>query len=282
MVVLTTTQHDRDVAGYKYIYPVRSRRAGGLSIGINFNPDNTCNWRCLYCQVPELKLGNAPPMDFGLLADELDEFFASLANGSFYQNFAIEQASQVIKDIAISGNGEPTSLKGFDKAISLIGSKAREAGLFPDSHFVLITNGSLIHRPKVQQGLMLLKQFSGEVWFKFDSATELGRRLINNSAQTTQSCLRHIRMAAALCPVRLQTCLVDYAGKGLTEQEKQAYLGFLAAIKGDIQIQSIMLYSLARVSYQPEAAELKALSLTAMDAFADEIRRLGYQVTVNV
>ena len=51
---LTTFDHDRDKAGLRYVYPVVSRRARGVSIGINLNTDNACNWRCVYCQVPGL------------------------------------------------------------------------------------------------------------------------------------------------------------------------------------------------------------------------------------
>ena len=58
MSKLTVTNHNRNLTGLTYVYPVLSRRAGGLSIGINFNTNNACNWRCIYCQVPELKNGD--------------------------------------------------------------------------------------------------------------------------------------------------------------------------------------------------------------------------------
>ena len=60
---LSTTCHRSDIVGLKYVYPVISRRMGGLSIGINFNTNNACNWRCIYCQVPGLTLGAAPEID---------------------------------------------------------------------------------------------------------------------------------------------------------------------------------------------------------------------------
>jgi wyosine [tRNA(Phe)-imidazoG37] synthetase (radical SAM superfamily) len=47
----------------------------GLSIGINLNTNNACNWRCVYCQVPDLSLGSAPDVGFDLLAAELAEFY---------------------------------------------------------------------------------------------------------------------------------------------------------------------------------------------------------------
>ncbi len=57
---LSPGNHDRDVAGLTYVYPVVSRRAGGVSVGINLSPDNACNWQCVYCQVPDLVRGKAP------------------------------------------------------------------------------------------------------------------------------------------------------------------------------------------------------------------------------
>ncbi len=60
---LTILDHSRDSAGLIYVYPVISRRAGGISVGINLNVNNACNWRCIYCQVPGLSRGAPPPVD---------------------------------------------------------------------------------------------------------------------------------------------------------------------------------------------------------------------------
>ncbi len=280
--ILTTTNHSRDVAGLKYVYPVLSRRAGGLSIGINFNTNNACNWRCIYCQVPDLKIGVAPDLDFQLLEDELRFFFDDVQNGDFYQRFHVHEDNRVIKDIAVSGNGEPTSLKDFDKAVALIGKLATEAGLFPKSRFVLITNGSLVHRSIVQAGLKALKECGGEVWFKLDSATDEGRALINNVGQSRLASMENLLLSARLCPTKLQTCLVDYDKRGLTEKEKYAYLELLKDIKAKSGVlMEVMLYTIARVSLQPEANRLEKLSLRILNEFADEVRILGFEVKVS-
>jgi wyosine [tRNA(Phe)-imidazoG37] synthetase (radical SAM superfamily) len=280
--ILTVSNHSRDVAGLKYVYPVLSRRAGGLSIGINFNVNNACNWRCIYCQVPELKIGAAPDLDFQLLEDELRFFLNEVLYGDFYQRFQVDQDKRVIKDIAISGNGEPTSVKDFDKAVSLIGKIGIETGVFPQSHFVLISNGSLLHRPSVQKGLKRLKAYGGEVWFKLDSATEEGRALINNAGQGCQASVENLLLSAKLCPTKLQTCLLDYDKRGLSLQEKKAYLGVLKSIKErDCDLKAVLLYTVARPSLQPESSRLERLSLEALKAFADEIRCLGFEVLVS-
>lgn len=277
---LTVTNHTRDISGLTYVYPVLSRRAGGLSIGINFNTNNACNWRCIYCQVPELKLGAAPSCDLDLLAKELRLFLNDVLNGDFYERMEVPNEQRVIKDIAIAGNGEPTSLVNFDIAVKLIGDIATELGVFPNSHFVLITNGSLIHRPVVQAGLQLLSSFGGEVWFKMDSGTSEGRKLINNSAQTNEAVLKNLTLAAQCCSTKIQICLVDYQQHGLSTSEHEGFLNFLTQIRANTTIQNLTIYTLARPSQQPESIDLKPMSLDIMQNFAQEIRLLGYEVTV--
>lgn len=279
--MLTTTNHSRDIAGLKYVYPVLSRRAGGLSIGVNFNVNNACNWRCIYCQVPDLKIGAAPDLDFQLLETELRFFLDEVQKGDFYQRFQVDKDKRAIKDIAISGNGEPTSVKNFDKAVALIGKVATEAGVLPQSNFVLITNGSLVHRSSVRNGLKKLKEYGGEVWFKLDSATEEGRALMNNAGQSRQASMENLLLSAGLCPTKLQTCLVDYDKRGLSLEEKNAFLDLLASIKTKgCALKCVVLYTIARQSLQPESERLERLSVDTLNAFANEIRALGFDVSV--
>jgi len=279
---LSINNHRSDIIGLKYVYPVLSRRAGGLSIGINFNTNNTCNWRCIYCQVADLQIGTAPEPDFELLAEELRFFLKEVLNGDFYDCFQVDEDKRIIKDIAIAGNGEPTSLKEFAEAVDLIGRIATEAGIFPAADYVLITNGSLIHQARVQDGLKILNGYGGQVWFKFDSATEEGRKLINNSGQSCRAAVENLMISSRLCTTALQTCLLDYDHRGLAETEKQAYLNVLKDIKSNCPLRRIMLYTIARPSLQPEAGHLKPLSVETLNAFADDIRQLGFDVSVSV
>ncbi len=274
---LTTIDHNRGVAGLKYVYPVISRRAGGLSVGINVNTNNACNWRCVYCQVPDLIRGAAPEMDFQLLERELRFFLRQVLEGDFFDKFNVSQALRVIKDIAISGNGEPTSLKGFDRVIELVGKVAFEMGVFPKSHFVLISNGSLINQPDVQASLKNLNNYQGEVWFKLDSATEYGRRLINDSKLTTEKMINNLKISTQLCATSIQTCMMDYLDEDKAKSEREAYIELLKSIKEEkVAIKKIMLYTLARPSFQPEAAEIKKLDGEKMEEFAKKIRELDY------
>ena len=275
---LSIKDHSRDIAGLKYVYPVISRRAGGLSIGINFNTNNACNWRCVYCQVPNLIRGSAPLIDFELLEQELRLFLNQVIYGDFFEQYEVAEAQRVIKDIAISGNGEPTSLKGFSQAISLIAKVATEMKVLPESKFVLITNGSLMHLEDVQAGLKVLDQYNGEIWFKFDSATAFARKKINDSKQTTEKTLANLKVATDLCKTSLQTCMLNFLTAKDAEQEQQAYVDLLK--DNQVKIKEVMLYTLARPSLQPEAASLNKIDAQLMRLFAEKIRILGYQVSI--
>ena len=279
---LTTTSHSRDVAGLTYVYPVISRRAGGLSIGINFNTNNACNWRCVYCQVPGLVKGSAPQINLALLENELTFLLHEILHGNFYTRFDIAGDQRVIQDVAISGNGEPTSLKEFDQAVSLIGRVIADAKIPESIGYVLITNGSLVHQQKVQLGLKKLHDFQGEVWFKVDSATVEGRKLINNSAISQQNYVENLVTSATLCPTWLQTCLLDFDGRGFLGEEKKAYLDLLRKVRERADLQGVLLYTIARPSCQPEADRLVKLSAEALQDFAQDIEALGFEVKVSV
>lgn len=280
---LSISDHSRDIAGLKYVYPVLSRRAGGLSIGINVNTNNACNWRCVYCQVPDLERGAAPEMDLTLLETEFRFFLNEVINGNFFNQFEVPESQRVIKDIAISGNGEPTSLSCFDQLIQLVGDIATEMHVLPNCHFVLITNGSLIQHSPVQKGLKILNDFQGEVWYKMDSATDPGRKAINGSLQTNKKTLKNLQICSNLCKTVIQTCVIQYFGNKEEEEERRRYLQLLKQLKQDnYQIHKIMLYTLARPSLQAEASQLKKVDVAVMTDFSEQLRQLGYEVSVNL
>ena len=280
--MLSVNNHSRDSAGFTYVYPVISRRANGLSIGINLNPNNACNWRCIYCQVPDLKRGSAPTIDLQLLSTELLSLLDDIQQGDFYERFEVPHHQRQIRDIAISGDGEPTSAREFSDVIVLLGETAKQASLLGKINIVLITNGSLIHQASVQDGLNALAQLGGEVWFKLDRATNSGLREINNAASSRERVRLNLSIAVKHCPLWVQTCLFALDGKPPSEVDWYVYLNLLSAFKNqEHQPLGVLLYGLARQSFQPEALRLERLSEVQMEHYAETIRALGYEVKVS-
>ena len=282
---LSFRDHSRDSAGMTYVYPVISRRAGGVSVGINLNPNNACNWRCVYCQVPDLKRGAAPRIDLAKLETELRQFLHLLCEGDFMQSKVPLEARR-ITDIAFSGNGEPTSAKEFSEVIARVVKIKEDFAALENIKLVLITNGSLIDKPHVQAGLKQMGSNHGEVWFKLDSATMSGRQRINNTRMSLKRTRENLLLAASLCPTWLQTCVFEMDGQPPDQAERHAYLDFVAGIIRDTQkqhtpLKGVLLYGLARPSMQAEAARLAPASQAWMDALAAEIRALGLVVKLD-
>lgn len=276
--LLNTTDHSRDSAGMTYVYPVISRRAGGVSIGINLNPNNACNWRCIYCQVPDLKRGVAPPIDLVQLEVELRAFLHELIHGNFMRKQVSPEARQ-IRDIALSGNGEPTSAKSFEQVIELIGRVKHDFPLLADVKLVLITNGSFLDRPYVRAGLERMAKLNGEIWFKLDSVTPERRFHINNTRMSLQRVRDNLKLATALCPTWLQTCVFNQHGKPPSEDEVSAYLAFLQElVTNDIPVRGVLLYGIERESFQPESSTLSKVDQSWFTAFSDRINALDVTV----
>jgi wyosine [tRNA(Phe)-imidazoG37] synthetase (radical SAM superfamily) len=278
---LTPTNHDRDYAGFTYVYPVVSRRAGGVSVGVNLNPNNACNWACVYCQVPNLVRGTAPEIDLAQLEAELRAMLSDILGGDFMQT-RVPEGARRLNDIALSGNGEPTSARVFPQVVALIGRVMKDFGLLGQIKLILITNGSLADRRYVRDGLEQMAGLNGEVWFKLDSATAAGMRTINQTRISPEKHYARLAITAGMCPTWLQTCVFAVDGAAPSEEEQQAYVALMRRIKSDgVPVKGVLLYGLARPSMQPQAPRLSALPSAWLDVYADRIRAAGLEVKVS-
>lgn len=268
---LTPSDHDRNASGMTYVYPVVSRRARGVSVGINLNPNSACNWRCLYCQVPDLQRGSAPPIDVELLAGELDTLLTQVTSSDWMES-NVPEGSRRLNDIAFSGNGEPTTSRELPEVITAAHQVMESHGLLDGIDVVLITNGSLIDRDWVSEGLRRLASHRGEVWFKLDRADAAGRALLNDTPIPDEKVLGNLVRSSELCKTRLQTMVVGVDGEGPDEQAIEAWIGLVRAAMGrGAAIHDVLLYGLARESYQPEAPRLSRLPVSELERLASRI-----------
>jgi wyosine [tRNA(Phe)-imidazoG37] synthetase (radical SAM superfamily) len=267
---LTVQNHRRDSVGMTYVYPVVSRRAGGVSVGINLNPNNACNWHCIYCQVPGLRRGGPPPIDLQQLDREFADLLAQLYHGDFLERHAPPEARRVV-DVAFSGNGEPTSAAEFAAAVAQVGHRLDQMGLAEPPRLRLITNGSLLGRETVRHGIALLGQRGGEVWFKIDAVGAEAMRRINGAALQPETVLRRLQQCGARCETWVQTCLFALDGAPPAAGVLADYGDFL--VKARESLGGVHLYGLARPSCQQEASRLSALPADWLEAQAAYIRK---------
>jgi wyosine [tRNA(Phe)-imidazoG37] synthetase (radical SAM superfamily) len=275
---LNIHDHSRELSGLKYIYSVISRRAGGLSIGVNLNVNNACNWQCIYCEIPNLTRGTPPPIQLDLVEQELRFFLHEIIHGDYMEkNVSVEDRH--LRDIAFSGNGEPTSAEEFPEVILIVKKILEEFNLLNKIKIRLITNGSLMHKASVIKAVEMLKEMNGEVWFKVDSATEGSIKTINQVNLKPHQILERLRNSINVCPTFVQTCIFTIDGKGPSEKDIDAYLQLVGEVKTNIQ--GVHLYGLARPSLQPQAKSLGRISQEALEDIAIKLRNLNVATTVS-
>ena len=270
---LVVTNHNRDIFKTRYVYPVVSRRAGGLSLGINLNTNNACNWQCIYCEVPNLTRGKPDPIDLNLLRVELQDWLKNLVEGDFIEKHT--DPGTRFKDIALSGNGEPTACKEFKSVLRIIEEEFTACKCPTDIKIRLITNGSYLSEKEVQDAWQEMP-LEKEIWFKIDSANTLTIQQLNQVNLTQNQIKKNLESALSVSSTVIQTCLTKINGQLPQESEICEYVRLLKPYEK--KINSIHLYSLARPTEQKTLYSLERLSDKEMIHIADKMDKLSIPI----
>jgi len=250
------------------VYPVVSRRAGGLSIGINLNPDKVCNFACAYCQVDHATEPRTRTVDLDLLESELGAVVGQVTSGALWdlpRFAATPPALRRLNDFAFSGDGEPTTFRHFDQAVERVIRVRSEANL-TDSKIVLITDSACLHHKHVRRGLDLMDEARGEVWGKLDVGTEDAYKRINRTSVPFERVLKNLAETAAERPIVIQTMMLRANGLGPPAAELEAYIGRLQALEAVGELKEIHIYTVARVPMESWCAPLKDAELDTIVA----------------
>jgi len=228
-----------------------SRRAGGLSVGINLFPgEKRCQFDCPYCEVFPGRLGFAGAGGFSLaqMERELREELA----------LARDRGERVM-DVCFSGSGEPTLSQDFPGALEAAASARGEEA--PSAALVLITNGAGLLDPRVFS--LLRAAACGppalDVWLKLDAATPGWHSKISATAVPHEKLLAKTREFAACAPVTIQTMLCAVGGEGPPEDEELAWERLAAELAAGGRVRRVQIYGKARPSPgDPKASALPA------------------------
>lgn len=266
-------QHDRLFEENRFVYPVLSRRSGGLSIGVNLNPDKVCNFDCIYCQVNRTTESETRFVELDQLLDELDRMLEWVLSARIFESgkFAdTPEQLRTLRDIAFSGDGEPTTYRNFDEVIQACATLKQKHQL-DDVAMVLISNASMFHREHVQRGLQILDQNQGQVWAKLDAGTDAYYQLVERTTIPFQQILDNITQVSLTRPVVIQALFMRIQGEPPAATEQQAFCDRLNEIvdQGG-QLKLIQLYTVAR---PPAESFVTPLSDQEIDLFVERIRQ---------
>ncbi|SDK35649.1 hypothetical protein SAMN05192566_1037 [Methylophilus rhizosphaerae] len=264
---------------WRYVYPVWSRRAQGISIGINLHPNHCCNWHCIYCQVPGLQRGPSPVITISALQHELQGCLDWLHREITAHGKGSIQA--LVQDIAFAGDGEPTTSPQFAEAMlavhDLLCHRAPED---KPRHVRLITNGSQCQHAHVQHAIRQLHMLGGEVWFKLDAGSDEEMLAINDSRLPLSLHLQRLKTCCSLCQTWVQTAILcrRIRQQTVTTPSLPGYLQALHPLQQ--QIKGILLYSISRPSQQDTTGMIQVTPEAILKDYAEQIRTQGFHVCV--
>ena len=277
---LDFSDHSRELDSNRYVYAVVSRRVGGLSIGINLNPDKACNFACPYCQVDRRIPGGDRTIDLVVLEQELDDLLAMVADGSLWSHSPFDTTASEFRrvgDISFAGDGEPTAASEFADAISVVAQVRKRHGL-ESVRLSLLTNATLFQRPMVKDGLERLHAVGGEVWAKLDAGTEAWFHRVDGTKIPFQKVLDNLSLAAQEYGVVIQSMFHTFDGIGPTDNEIESWAVRLAdVLASGGTIRHVQVYSVAR---RPAESNIGALEIERLEFIADHARELGLDVAV--
>lgn len=269
-LIAAWSDHSRLWKDNTWVYPVISRRAGGLSLGINLNPDHKCSFSCAYCQSGPQDGHESVAIDVAGVERELRQFLAFYECGEFskcdfFGNVPADK--KIIKDICLSGDGESTIVKEFPevcKVMAKLQQEFRTKYSFDDASGLgsfklrLITNASRLGNDKVEDALKYLLETDGEIWAKLDAGTEPWYKRMNRSAVKFETILANLEKVIQFYPICIQTMQCSLQGDVPTEAEVEQYIQNLeriyrAAPQNFVEVQ---LYTVIRQTAIPDVLPL--------------------------
>ena len=244
------------------VYPVLSRRSGGLSLGVNLFPDaKSCSFDCPYCEV---FVPSGPSHGFSLakLKAELEDFLDRVYPESW--------APEPLRNVCVSGNGEPTVSAQLGDALGLCADFRRShPDILAKVPLVLITNSTGFLDPNLSA---LLGRFSRDeglgIWAKLDGGNQAMFRRMSGEGIPLEGIAEGILSFARHHPVVIQTMLCEVEGRSPTDADLADYAGLLSRlIAGGARVDEVHLYTYARPSPGGNCAPLDDGTLLRHSAF---------------
>jgi len=257
----------REALNNRYVYVVVSPRAHGLSVGVNMNPDKRCNFDCVYCEVARSGFETPHDLNCDAMDVELTRTLALIQAGGLMDHPAYRHVPRELlklKHVALSGDGEPTLARNFLEIVETV-AHVRALSKLPFYKLVLITNGSHLHEPTVQDGLKLFTA-QDEIWIKLDVGNPQDLEHINRTDVPFERILANIKLVGRDRPIVIQSMFALVDRHPPTGEQIDAFSQRLVELRNaGAKITLVQIYSPNRPCPHPgvEHLPLRNLSLIA-------------------
>jgi wyosine [tRNA(Phe)-imidazoG37] synthetase (radical SAM superfamily) len=212
-------------------------------------------------------------LDLPQLREELDEMVTLATGGGLFENQKFSTTPpeyRRLNDIAMSGDGEPTSSPIFLEVVQLC-ADVRAAHSLDDVKLVLITNATMLQNPRVAAALEIFDANNGEIWGKLDAGTEDYYQRVDRTEVKLTEVMENLIVTARKRPIVIQSLFMRLDGEAPPPVEQQAYcdrLNEIVAAGG--QIKHVQIHTIAR---KPAESFATPLENAEVDALAEVVRR---------
>ena len=268
------SNHKRDYGDLKYVYPVISRRSAGLSLGITLNVDKLCNFDCPYCQVDRRQHSDLR-FDQNEFQKELVSIIKDIRDGTVWKlpRFKnVENINKKFKDVAIAGDGEPSTSPYLLETMGYLQKISEEYSL---PEIVWISNATGLVKRQTLQSLRILEQLKGTIWAKLDAGSQEYFELISASKYNLDRIQSMIEKIPAGVKLKIQSCFMKVEGSPPSPNEIDLYISRLMSINQNRNIAEVQIYTIAR---KPAQNYVSPLKLTEMQNILAPIKETNLPV----
>jgi len=245
--------------------PVSSRRLGA-SLGINLLPNDRkiCTFNCIYCECGWTDT-HSSSKSFHPREEVRDSLRWKLEK--------MKENNEPLDTITFAGNGEPTMHPDFDLVIQdTIGIRNQ---YFPNAKIAVLSNSTLIHKPKIYSAL---KQIDQNI-LKIDSAFESTVKLLNKPYEGFDFQRTIDSLIEFNGKVIIQTMFIrgEYEGQyfdNTTQKEINAWLELLE----EINPQQVMIYTIAR---DTPSENIEKISEKELKEIAKQVEKKGFATQIS-
>jgi len=244
--------------------PIRSRRLGA-SLGINLLPlsSKVCSFDCIYCEC-----GWTEKKEKGRLPSRVE-----------VRKYLEEKLAEMLKKadtldvITFAGNGEPTLHPEFAEIID--DSIELRNMYFPWAKIAVLSNATMLSKPKVREALKKVDQNI----LKLDSAFDSTIQRINQPRVkfNAKELVENLKSFEGNLIVQTLFLRGTFDGKIIDNTAAVEVDGWLELVKA-IKPKEVMVYTIAR---DTPAAGLEKVSAKDLKAIAARVEALGIPVQVS-